>query len=271
MQIGITGSVGILGDSIKKKLKLKNKNIFKGKIENKKNINDWIKNNDFDVIIHLAAIVPIKIVNKNKKYALKVNYYGTKNLINAINRLSKKKVWFFYASTSHVYPFKKTIIKENQKTNPLSYYCKTKLLGEKYLLKNKKKITPCVGRIFSFTSKKQSKLFIIPALISKLKSNKKIIKFTNINHFRDFISIEDICGALIILMKSKARGVYNICSGNKINIKSILYKLNKKFNKKIIIEDNLNQTTLFGSNRKLIQKGWKLSKSNYLDYIYNNS
>ena len=108
MQIGITGSVGILGDIIKKQLKLKNKNIFKGKIENKKNFKDWIKNNYFDVIIHMAAIVPIKIVNKNKKYALKVNYHGTKNLINAINRL-QKKVWFFYASTSHVYPFKKLL------------------------------------------------------------------------------------------------------------------------------------------------------------------
>ena len=73
--------------------------------------------------------------------------------------------------------------------------------------------------------------------------------------------------ALIILMKSKARGVYNICSGNKINIKSILYRLNKKFNKKIIIEDNLNQTTLFGSNRKLIQKGWKLSNKLFRLYI----
>ena len=100
MQIGITGSIGVLGNNLKKKLKIKNKNTFRGKIENKKDVDNWIKNNDFDAIIHLAAIVPIKIVNKNKNYALKVNYNGCKNLIDSINKLSQKKIWFFYASTS---------------------------------------------------------------------------------------------------------------------------------------------------------------------------
>ena len=38
-------------------------------------------------LIHLAAIVPIKIVNKNKQKAYKVNYQGTKNIIDGIKKL----------------------------------------------------------------------------------------------------------------------------------------------------------------------------------------
>ena len=270
MNLGITGSIGVLGSVLKKKLRIKNKNLFNGKIENKKNVNNWIKTNNFDIIIHLAAIVPIKIVNQNKQKALIVNFEGTKNLVDAVNKYSKKKVWFFFTSTSHVYPFKSTVTNELSRTKPLNYYGKTKLLSEKYILGNTKKLLPCIGRIFSFTSHKQNNFFIVPKLISKLRSSKKQIFIENINHIRDFVTVDDICRAIKILMKKKSKGIYNICSGNKINLKEILFTLNKKYKKKIILKDNKNKTILFGSNAKLIKKGWKISNKNYLNYLKNN-
>ena len=129
MNIGLTGSSGVLGNLLKKKLNLKKKNLFSGKIENLNHVNNWIKINDFDFIIHLAAVVPIKTVNKNKIKALSINYSGTKNLINSINNFSKKKIWFFYSSTSHVYNFKKSQIYETDKTKPISFYGQTKFAG----------------------------------------------------------------------------------------------------------------------------------------------
>ncbi len=172
MNIGLTGSSGVIGTKIKKKFKLKKKNLFRGKIENINHVNNWIKSNNFEFIIHLAAIVPTNIVNNNKKKAMKINYGGTKHLVDAINMYSKKKVWLFYSSTSHVYQFKDKIINENDKKKPISYYGLTKLKGEEYILKNRKKIRPCIGRIFSFTSKSQNKNFIVPTLINKLKKKK---------------------------------------------------------------------------------------------------
>ena len=44
----------------------------------------WFELNHFDAVIHLAAIVPIKEVNSNKKKAYDVNYIGTKNLVNEV-------------------------------------------------------------------------------------------------------------------------------------------------------------------------------------------
>tara|TARA_B100000989_G_scaffold205345_1_gene155509 strand:+ start:1405 stop:2217 length:813 start_codon:yes stop_codon:yes gene_type:complete len=269
MKIGVTGSTGIIGTEIKKIFKLKNRNLFIDKIENKKKVIDWIKLNNFDVIIHLAAVVPTTVVNNNKNKSLMINFGGTKNLVNAINLYSKKRIWLFYSSTSHVYSYKKTKNNEKNKTKPISYYGKTKLKGEKYILNNCKKFIPCIGRIFSFTSKNQKKLFIIPSLISKLKNKNKKIIFDNINHERDFLTLKDIIHAIKLLKNKKAKGVYNICSGKKINLKDILFALNNKYKKKIIIKDN-NKTILFGSNKKLLKLGWKLQNNNYLNYLKKN-
>ena len=227
MKIGLTGSSGILGSSLLKILKNKDINNFKGRVENIKHIEEWIFKNDFDVILHFAAIVPTNVVDSNKKKALHVNYHGTKNIVDSINKFSKKKIWLFYSSTSHVYNFNKNKRKEKHSTNPISYYGETKLLGEQYILNNQFKIIACVGRIFSFTSYKQDKNFIIPAIISKLKNKIQTIDLQNLNHIRDFLPIEDIINAVKFLLNKKTSGVYNICSSQKTNLKHFLkIKLN---------------------------------------------
>ena len=94
LRFGITGSTGSLGKNLIKV----NKNIkfikFKGDVRNKSKVRNWIKDNKLDVLIHLAAIVPIKTVNKNKKKAYYVNYYGTKNIVDEI--LNSRIKWFFF-------------------------------------------------------------------------------------------------------------------------------------------------------------------------------
>ena len=270
MNIGLTGSTGILGSQLKKKLNIKKNNQFFGKIENLNHVNKWIKINNFDYIIHLAAIVPTRTVNKNRLKALKINYVGVKNLINAINNHSKKKIWLFFSSTSHVYDFKKTKILETDKTKPITFYGQTKLKGENYILNNQKMYNACIGRIFSFTSKKQNKNFIIPSILTKLKKNSKNIVFENLDHERDFLRLEDIAQYISCLLINKSKGIFNICSGIKINLLDILHKLNKKYKKNIIIKKNSKKTILIGSNKKLIKNISKNININYLNYLYKN-
>jgi UDP-glucose 4-epimerase len=96
LKCGITGSSGVLGRTIRKELNYKF-NLFKGRIENKKKIYQWVKNNEFDLIIHLAAIVPTNIVNNNFNTANKINYIGTKNIVNAILKYKPNLKWFFFS------------------------------------------------------------------------------------------------------------------------------------------------------------------------------
>ena len=171
MRCGITGSKGVLGNRLSKFKDLKFIK-FNGDITKKKEIDNWIRKNRFDIFIHLAAIVPVDQVNKNYIYAKMVNYNGTINIIKSLIKYQNFNLkWFFFPSTSHVYlPNKKNKIKELDKLKPISKYGKTKLFAEKFIskIKNKANFRICIGRIFSFTDRKQKTPFLIPSLKKKL-------------------------------------------------------------------------------------------------------
>ena len=84
---------------------------FTGNITKKRDVFNWIKKKDLDFLFHLAAIVPTFKVENNYKFALKVNYNGTKNIVDALNNFKKSKIkWFFFSYSSHVYGFSKNKI-----------------------------------------------------------------------------------------------------------------------------------------------------------------
>ena len=88
-KIGLTGSTGSLGRTILKKSKGFVFKILKDDIRDRKKVFKWVDKNNFDVVIHLAAIVPIIDVKKNPNKAKSVNFNGTKNLVDAC--IKKKK------------------------------------------------------------------------------------------------------------------------------------------------------------------------------------
>ena len=258
MICAITGSSGILGSYIIKnnpKVKFLK---FKGDISNEIEIKNWILKKNFDVFLHLAAIVPTTEIKKNYKLAKKVNYYANKNIVNTL--LLKENVFFFYASSSHVYPSLLKKLRENTKPKPLTIYGRLKNSSEKYIIKKFKdtKNNYCIGRIFSFTHHLQKKTFFIPSVYKKIKisRNNKEIDFKDTNHNRDFISIKDINSCIFFLLKNKARGIYNIASGKKINLRKLIKIICKRYNKIPKFLKNNNSTTLVADINKVKKMGW---------------
>ena len=254
---GITGHTGTLGKELLKKKFLKFKK-FKGDITKYKDVEEWVDNHNLDLIIHFAAIVPTNKVNQNYQVAKNVNYYGTVNLVKAINKNKKNLKWFFFSSTSHVYNVNndKKNIKESSLKKPYSKYGNTKLLAEKYIVKKlNNKIPFCIGRIFSFTGKNQSNKFFIPAILKKIKtSKKKFISLENLNHYRDFISIEDIVKAIMLLYKTKSKGIYNIGSGKKSSLVVIADYICTKYNKTLHHIENKSKVTYLIANIDKLKK-----------------
>lgn len=73
-------------------------NIIYGDITNSDLVNDVVK--DFDIVIHLAAVIPPK-ADKKPELAYKVNFEGTRNIISAIKQ--NEKGFLLFASSVAVY------------------------------------------------------------------------------------------------------------------------------------------------------------------------
>jgi len=262
--IGITGSTGVLGSYIKKNLKNIKFDCFNGDITNKKDIQKWLNGKKFDALFHFAAVVPTKKVLKNYNHSKKVNYHGTKLLIDHVKKNETTK-WFLFSSTSHVYNFREKKITENSEIKPISKYGLTKLMAEKYLFKKMGKVNICIIRIFSYTSFNQNMNFFVPSMYKKFLINDSIT-LNNINHVRDFIDLTDIYSAIKLLYLKKSKGIYNLGSGKPTPLIKIVKYLSNLFNKKYTISKSNIKTIHVANLKKIIKLGWK-PKSNIVKIL----
>ncbi len=253
-KIGITGGTGLIGKILIKILKKKGikYSCYYEDIRDLKKLKNWLNNNrDIDKIYHLAAIVPTNIVNQDKKKSISVNFKGTINLYNVAKSLDRN-IWFFFASTSHVYKPSKNLLRENDILKPSSFYGKTKLMSENFLLKNKNaKIKICIGRIFSVFHKNQKKPFFYPVMYSKFKEKFKKSKcyvLNGGNSIRDFSNAEIVANILFKLGNKGAIGVINIGSGRKI---TLLEFIKKYINKNVKIKSIGKFNTIAANITKL--------------------
>ena len=235
IKIGLTGFSGILGKSLSNLISKKKKyRIYKYRrnILNKKEVLNWIEKNQFNIIIHLAALVPTKKVNKNFSLSKRTNIQGTKNLIDGINKLQKESLYFLFSSTSHVYNFNSKKNSEGSKIFGISKYGKTKIAAEKYIRAKLNKSDVCIARISSLVSEKQTDDFFLPNLIRKGKS-KKIIQFKNSNVVRNFIHVSDVSKILLKLTEKRVKGTINVSTSERTHFKKLFVSLSKKYNFKI--------------------------------------
>jgi nucleoside-diphosphate-sugar epimerase len=232
MKIGITGGGGVIGKILKKKIEKNNFKVvnFNSDIRNSIKIKKWIKKNNFDTIFHLAALVSVKECEKNPLKTCEINIGGTIKILDAIAK-QKKKPFFFFTSTSHVYKAKSSPLLETDNAVPRSFYGYTKWLCEKiiedYAIKHN--ILYCCARIFSFYHNSQSKEFLYPSIKIKIKNLKqKKIYIANANNVIDIQNAETVAKIIFKIFKKKTTGIINIGSGKGVTIKKFARNLTKK-------------------------------------------
>ena len=248
MKLGITGASGVIGTLLCKKLLEYGIEIscFDGDIRSKSALAKWIKNNDWDGVIHLAAIVATNDVKNSPLLAYEVNVTGTINLLAELEKeWGSNKKWFFYASTSHVYKSSNHPIKETHELEPISLYGKTKLLAENIVnqfgsLENMP-FDVCVGRIFSFYHSSQKPPFLYPTILSRLENEDLNNEFFlyGADSLRDFLNAEEVVNIIIKLAIAKTKGIYNIASGKSVKIRDFVQALTQH-RLKIITDNNFD-------------------------------
>lgn len=86
-----------------------------------------------DAVIHTAAETNVDKCETDKEHAWRVNIEGTKNIAAACNEMGVKLV---YVSTDYVFDGEKGLYKEDDEPNPINYYGRTKLEGERFVQEN---------------------------------------------------------------------------------------------------------------------------------------
>ena len=133
--IGGSGTLGscIIKSKIFKKIDAPKKKLLN--LINKNSIRKFLFKK-YDLIINCAAVARMKECEKNPIKAIKINIFGTLNLINEIKNYEifyGKKIRLIHISTDGVYPSIKGNYSENSKTKPYNVYGWTKLCSETFV------------------------------------------------------------------------------------------------------------------------------------------
>jgi nucleoside-diphosphate-sugar epimerase len=275
-RIGITGSTGVMGRTLLSSWKDKSAEFFpfKGDIRKREDVHQWYKDLKPDAIFHLAALVPIHLVEAEPLKAFEINVLGTLNLLEEI-RLAEKKPWFFYCSTSHVYPTSNHAISEADPVSPINIYGQTKAQAEKWceIYGGTYKFPVCTVRIFSCSSPDQPKSYFVPSMIEKVKSAPQgaTLEVRGLEGTRDFLTTRQVCQAIAFLFEKRLQGTFNLGSGEPIKLLDMVEAIKTKLGRTDVKIKPIGTEHhhLVANVSKLALAGLKLSfnKDEFLEYV----
>ena len=167
-----------------------------------------------DIVLHLAATsnLPMSI---DPISTFKINVTGTLNVLEVARLLGVKRVIF--VSSSSVYGDTVGIQNEVDPTLPVSLYGWSKLIGEQccQMYNELYSLSTVCLRYFNVFGERDPIILgrVIPRFIDYAKNNKPLLIYGNGEQTRDFIFIDDVVKATILLMKSDVVGIFNVGSG----------------------------------------------------------
>jgi dTDP-4-dehydrorhamnose reductase len=242
MKILITGGSGLLGINLicsflrnfelyatynSFPIEIGKVNVSKLDITNQNKVFQLFKNINPEVVIHTAALTNVDICEKNYELARIVNIEGTKNIAEACSYFNSKMV---YISTDYVFDGKKGNYSENDTTNPLNYYGKTKLEGERVV-----KLTEnyLILRSSLYGWNIQSKFSFAEWILDNLKKNQQINVLTD--QYSSLMLVNNFSEVLLKMIEQDLNGLYNVASREKINKFNFAQELAKVFD----LDENL--------------------------------
>ena len=219
---------------------------IKGDLNDRDNIRKIVRENNFDVIVNLAAQAGVRYSLTNPEEYINTNLTGFFNIIDAAKEY--KVPHFVYASSSSVYGSNKKLpFSEEDKTeSQVSLYGATKkaneLLAHSYSSMFKLKTTGFrFFTVYGPYGRPDMALFIFTKNILEDKPI-KVYNFGDMS--RDFTYVDDIVGGIKALMKGSASledeelpyRVYNIGNSNPVQLMDFVRAIEIELSKKAIIE-----------------------------------
>jgi len=188
-------------------------------------------------VVHLAAITHIPTSFAHPQLTWQTNVMASLNLMEAL-RQHAPGAFTLFVSSSEVYgaSFKKGLpLDEDAHCQPMNPYAASKLAAETVFQEYfRRGLLGVIARPFNHIGPGQSADFVAASFarqIAQIEVGKQapILKVGNLEAYRDFLDVKDVCKAYakLLLLKERAGNgkCINICSGRPRKISEILDQL----------------------------------------------
>ena len=252
MKFLVTGSAGLIGSQIVKDLTQQNHTAYSCYHDQKplqgiptlldlsdsNKIIQTLHETKPDRIIHLAAMTGVDLCETEKELATIINTKATEILAR---QATKQNIFFLYVSTDYVFNGINGMKKEDDTTNPLGFYGKSKLEGE--LVLNKLASNWCIARTSTpfgiHSTKKTFPLWVKENLEAKKEIPVLIDQFTSPTY------VPNLSNMLLEITTRQINGIIHVSGATRISRYALAEMIAGKFhlNKNLLIPtkiDNMN-------------------------------
>jgi UDP-glucose 4-epimerase len=199
-----------------------NVEFVKGDIRDATKVNESLT--DVDYVVHMAALVSVPHSVEDPNLTFDINLLGTLNLLRS--SIAKQIDRFIYISSCAVCGDPETLpITEQTKTNPISPYAESKLVGERYALgfNERQLLGSVVLRFFNVYGPRQGMndySGVITKFIDQCNQKLPLTIYGDGSQTRDFVNVKDVAQAVLASIESsRAEGeVFNIGTGTVTSI-----------------------------------------------------
>lgn len=283
MNILITGSSGFLGQALTRKITKLGHKVIPYDIADKKDICDkeqfyqTLKESKAKTVIHLAAIADLYLFHNNLIFSNKVNIEGTRNILNACQKLN---VRLLFASTCCCYgnsPHHPA--DETTPLQPTEPYALSKQRSEEEILKIG--LPHCCMRLATFYGPNMRRALVVGTFMDQIQHEKPIYIDGDGKQTRTFTYIDDVVDGIIIIATTPAKyTVVNVTTEDEKSVLDVVDQVELVTGKLAIIEWREDRSYQIKkeqiSNRRLRELGWKQSytfqegvKATYEWYVKN--
>jgi dTDP-4-dehydrorhamnose reductase len=256
-KILVTGSAGLIGIQVVKDLLDNHKQVYSCYNKTKPKLGiithlDLTKKDDIvntmnrikpDVVIHLGAMTDVELCETETELAKKINTDATEILALESEKFN---TFFVYMSTDYVFDGKVGMKKENDEPNPINFYGKSKLDGERVF---KKITTPNVIVRTSTPFGIHSKKISFPIWVKKNLELKKEISVV-VDQYTSPSYVPNISKMIIEIIERKITGIIHLAGATKIS----------RYDFAVQISKIINANKQFLKLTKMDQMDWKAQR-----------
>ncbi len=182
-----------------------------------------------NIILHFATYGAYQSKQQDIQTTINTNLLGTINLVNACAKIPFE--CFINTGTSSEYGLKNRAMKETDVLEPNNLYGITKSASTMYCsyMATSKNLPIATVRPFAVYGYFEEKERLVPTIIRACLENSPL-KLSSPNSVRDFVFIEDLISACMLIIKNieKTKGeIFNIGSGKQTTIEEV-FKITKK-------------------------------------------